>query len=146
MADQFVVPQFLDVESKIFGPITVRQFSIMMGVGLLGVINYRLADFSLFLLMTIPEVAIAILFAFVKIHGQGFHLIVLNVIQTFRKPSMRVWNKNRSDSELRAYLNRKAPKAAPIPYRKKPLSGSRLRDLSLVVNTGGVYVPDDENK
>ncbi|KKS92044.1 MAG: hypothetical protein UV69_C0039G0006, partial [Parcubacteria group bacterium GW2011_GWE2_43_12] len=27
---QFVVPQFIDVEDKIIGPITVRQFIIIM--------------------------------------------------------------------------------------------------------------------
>ena len=29
--DRFVVPQFIDVEDKIFGPVTVRQFLILLG-------------------------------------------------------------------------------------------------------------------
>ena len=32
MRNQFVVPQFLDVEPKIIGPITLRQFLIMVAV------------------------------------------------------------------------------------------------------------------
>lgn len=125
------------------GPITVRQFVILMVAGLIGVICYKLFDFSLFLLIVIPMSATAMMFAFVKIHGQGLHLVVLNVVQTLRKPSLRVWNKWRTDGELKAKLRRKELPPPPPSLLKQPLSGSRLRDLSLVVNTGGVYIPDD---
>ena len=33
--DQFVVPQFIDAEDKIFGPLTARQFIIVMFMMLL---------------------------------------------------------------------------------------------------------------
>lgn len=141
--NQFVVPQFLDVESKIMGPITVRQFVIFMVTGLISVIFYKLFDFALFLLIFIPLAAVAFAFAFIKIHGQGLHLVMLNVVQTLRKPSLRVWNKWRTDAELKAKLRRKDAPPPPPSLSKSPLSGSRLRDLSLVVNTGGVYLPDD---
>ena len=43
---QFTVPQFIDVEDKIIGPITTRQFVIMLaGFTLIG-ISYKLFDFS----------------------------------------------------------------------------------------------------
>ncbi|HJN85182.1 MAG TPA: PrgI family protein, partial [Patescibacteria group bacterium] len=143
MADQFVIPQFLDVESKIIGPITVRQFVTIMVAGLIIVIQNRLFDFSLFLVFAIPTAAITLVITFVKIHGQPFHYIMLNYLQTLRRPSIRVWSKNRSDAEIKAMINRKEPPPPPLPYRKPPLSGSHLRDLSLVVNTGGVYMPDE---
>ncbi|MBT6254498.1 PrgI family protein [Candidatus Uhrbacteria bacterium] len=146
MADQFVIPQFLDVESKIIGPITVRQFVTIMVAGLIIVIQNRLFDFSLFLVFAIPTAAISLVIAFVRIHGQPFHYIMLNYLQTLRRPSIRVWSKNRSDAEIKAMMNRKEPPPPPPPYRKPPLSGSHLRDLSLVVNTGGVYMPDEAEK
>lgn len=142
-SNQFVVPQFLDVESKIIGPVTVRQFAIMMAAGLVGAIFYRLFDFSLFLLTTIPLILVAAAFSFVKINGQGLHYVALNMVQTLRRPSLRVWNKYRPDAELKARIKKQAPPPPPPRFTKPPLSGSRLRDLSLVVNTGGVYVPDD---
>ena len=46
---QFVIPQFIDVEDKIIGPITVRQFIIMLAGGGLVFISYKLSDFTLFL-------------------------------------------------------------------------------------------------
>lgn len=143
MPDQFVVPQFLDVESKIIGPITIRQFIILLSAGLMGVLFFRLFDFALFLTLIIPIVLLAIVVAFVRINGQPFHYFFINAVQTLRRPNVRVWNKVRTDAELRAYLTKKEAPKPPISYTKPPLTGSRLRDLSLVVNTGGVYVPDD---
>ena len=50
MDQRFIVPQFIDAEDKILGPITVRQFIIMIVGGLLIFAAYKLADFGLFLL------------------------------------------------------------------------------------------------
>lgn len=143
MPDQFVVPQFLDVESKIIGPITVRQFIIVVVAGLIDVLYYRLFDFSLFLVLAIPTFIAALVIAFVRINGQPFHYFLINIIQTLKRPRLRVWNKQRTDAELKAHINKKPAPKAPPSMQKPPLTGSRLRDLSLVVNTGGVYVPDD---
>jgi len=47
--DQFVVPQFIDVEDKIFGPVTTRQFVILLIAGLIIFIAFKLADITLFI-------------------------------------------------------------------------------------------------
>ncbi len=46
---QYVVPQFITVEDKILGPITVRQFLILLVDTGLMFIFYKIFDFSLFL-------------------------------------------------------------------------------------------------
>jgi len=142
MADQFVVPQFIDVESKIIGPVKVRQFVILLTASFIIMIFYKLFDFSLFLLTSIPTFVLAIAFSVVKINGQGLHMVMLNVIQVIRRPSIRVWNKYRTDEELKAKITKKTEVKEVISLKKPPLGGSHLRDLSLVVNTGGVYIPD----
>ena len=48
--EQFTVPQFIDVEDKVIGPITVRQFIILLFGGGFIFIAYRLSDFVLFLI------------------------------------------------------------------------------------------------
>ena len=144
MPEQFVVPQFLDVESKIIGSVTMRQFAILMAAILVAVIFYKLFDFVLFLLTAIPWMICAGVVAFVRINGQPFHYFFLNFVQTSRRPNLRVWSKERTDAELRSVVLKKPVPIAVAPYTKPPLTGTRLRDLSLVVNTGGVFVPDDE--
>ena len=144
MPDQFVVPQFLDVEAKIIGPITARQFSILLATLLAEFIVYRLFLSLLPLIaIGIPVLATGIVFAFGKVNGQPFHFIVLNMIQTLRKPHIRVWDKILSDGELRDRLKKEFIPPPPPPIRKARLEKSRLSELSLIANTGGVYESDD---
>lgn len=143
---QFVVPQFIEVEDKIFGPITTRQFLIFLGSGLLIFIVYRFADFSLFVISAIVIGSIAVTFAFVRPNGQAFHYFLLNIIQTLRKPSIRIWKKSYDKKELE-YLRKLGTEEAPAPAPEKPVARrARIRDLSLVVNTGGYYQPMDTDR
>ena len=91
--DQFVVPQFIDAEDKILGPVTARQFIELLAAFLIDAILYALLPFTAFLFVAIPLICIAGIIAFVKINGQPFHFFVLNLVQTFRRPSVRVWDK-----------------------------------------------------
>ena len=51
----FTVPQFIDVEDKIIGPITTRQFIIcLVGLGLLVLAAYLLAIQSMSSIMPTP--------------------------------------------------------------------------------------------
>lgn len=143
--NQFVVPQFLDVESKIIGPITARQFLIMLGVLLVEFVIYRVfLNLFIVLALGVPILAIGLMFSFAKVNGQPFHFIVLNFIQTFRKPHLRIWDKTLSDSDIRVFLQNVEEEVIPPPVRKAPLERSRLNELTLVVNTGGVYQSDED--
>ncbi|MBI4714230.1 PrgI family protein [Candidatus Uhrbacteria bacterium] len=143
MPDQFVVPQFIDAEDKIFGPITARQFIILMIAGLLDFGLFKLLSFVPFLLVGVPIVIIAGTVAFAKINGQVFHYFLLNIIQTFKKPKLRIWDKKYSDSELKIFMKQAPPELPKIQPRKAPISISRLNELSLIVNTGGIYQPEE---
>ena len=59
---QFTVPQFIDVENKIIGPITARQFLILLIAAIIVAISYKIFDFSLFLTVGIFVFLIAVLF------------------------------------------------------------------------------------
>jgi len=140
--NQFVVPQFIDVEDKIFGPITTRQFLILLVAGLAIFIAFKLADIALFIFLLVLIGGAALVLAFVKINGQTFHFFLLNIFQTMRRPSLRIWNKSMTKAELNeSRLSGKVEimeKVTEVPH----LSYSRLRDLSLIVNTGGYYKPE----
>lgn len=145
MPNQFVVPQFLDVESKIIGPVTARQFLIMLAVLIVEFLIYRIFLNIIFvILLGVPVLGIGLMFAFAKVNGQPFHFIVLNFIQTFQKPKLRIWDKTLSDADIRTFLQKVDEEVTPPPVRKAPLERSRLNELTLVVNTGGVYESDED--
>lgn len=141
---QFTVPQFIDVEDKIMGPITVRQFVIMLGGFVFIGLGYKFFDFSLFLVNGILIFGVSGIFAFLKINGMPFHFFVLNFIQTLKKPSLRVWNNRLS---LESEVEDEEVKIVPETSQERPkmVTTSRLAELSLVVDTKGVYRGEEEN-
>jgi hypothetical protein len=143
MPQQFVVPQFIDVEDKILGPITTRQFLIILGTALVLFIMYKILRFIPFVLSGLPISGIAGTFAFAKINGAPFHLFFLNILQTARRPNVRIWYKDVDDAELRAIMSAAPPPPKKSEPVKEDITTSRLQELTLVANTGGVYNPDD---
>ncbi len=139
---RYQIPQFIDVEDKVIGPITVRQFIIMLVVGLLIFITYKLADFALFAVLGLTEFALGGTIAFLRVNGQPFHFFLLNLLETWRKPRRRIWNKTLTDRELHLYLDETLPPPPVVTPHKEPLSRSRLREISLIVDTGGIYQGD----
>ncbi len=134
---QFTVPQFIDVENQIIGPITTRQFLIFLVAAIIIGLSYKLFDFTLFVIIGIVVFLISAIFAFVKINGRPFHLFLLNTIQTFRRPTIRVWSNQGAIAEK---IEKSLPlaagyQAAPPKFYKE----SRLAELALIVDTEGKY-------
>ena len=136
------MPQFIDVEDKIFGPITTRQFIILLITGLLLFIIFKLTDIALFIFLTVLIGGLGMVLAFVRINGQPFHYFLLNIVQTLRRPSRRLWYKSYAKSELTDLIQSGKFTVAKAVKEVPRVSYNRLRDLSLVVNTGGYYKPE----
>jgi len=139
MPDRFIVPQFIDTEDKIWGPITVRQFIIILVGVLFAFIAYKVSDFSLFIFSTVLIALFVGIFAFYKVNGAPFHTFALNFIETtFKKPAIRVWHKEHIKVEEFKSKDDKEKKEEPIAP-KKFTSNRKLSELSLIIDTGGVY-------
>lgn len=143
---QFTVPQFIDVEDKIIGPITVRQFLILFAAGLLAMVFYKIFDFSLFVFSFIIEAAAAAILAFVRVNGMPFHFFLLNIIETWRKPNLRVWQ----PGQVREFIYKDAKvesKDTPVTpaFVPKIVTESHLSELALTVDTRGQYRGPKQN-
>lgn len=143
MPEKFIVPQFIDKENQILGPITVRQFLIMLVATFVIFIAFKLLTLPFFIIVAAIVGALAGTFGFLKVNGQPFHIFFINALQTFSRPALRVWDKTYTDAEIRAWTKVVASVPVQVTTKKAPPESSRLRDLSLVVNTGGVYKPED---
>jgi len=136
---QFTVPQFIDVEDKIIGPITVRQFLLLVVGGLIIFLEFKLSDIALFIILAIPTFTVVAVFAFVKINSVAFHYFMLNMIQTLKKPKLRVWIRDTIVKSAKKQASAKMAKTAVQPAARIPLTGSKISDLSLIIDTGGIY-------
>lgn len=134
---QFTVPQFIDVEDKIIGPITTRQFVILLAGAIVIAIFYKIFDFTAFIVFGLLVLGISFVLAFVKVNGRPFHFFLLNIIQTFRRPALRTWNhflKTHTDIDHVPPLKFDDTKTSKEYYER-----SRLAELSLIVDTQGAY-------
>jgi len=136
---QFTVPQFIDVEDKVIGPITVRQFIIMLAGFLAIAICYKLLDFAAFIVAGLTIFGVTGIFAFVRVNGMPFHFFVLNFVQTSSRPFLRVWNNAYRESLLYKEEEEERKETEVVPVKPKRITTSRLAELSLIVDTQGVY-------
>lgn len=138
--NQFVVPQFLEVESKIIGPISGRQFLIILVAG-----GFSFLWFQLF---TAPFLWIPLVFltmglggilGFGKVNGQYMHFFLLNLAQTIKRPKIKIWKRIEYKSRIADLIE----EAEGAPVRKQAATQSRLASVALMVDTGGAYQGDD---
>jgi hypothetical protein len=141
---KFIVPQFIDVESKILGPITVRQFATVAIGSVFVFAAYRLADFSLFLVWTVIILGMTLLIAFFKFNGLPFHIFILNVISTYKRPMLRVWLKEEYKPTRESKKNSKDKEEEKFFIPKKAFSSEKLSELALIIDTGGIYKGEAE--
>jgi hypothetical protein len=90
---QFNVPQFIEVEDKIFGPLTLKQFLMFLGGGILLVFVWFLFSTVVVVIVAIPLVAFLIASVFVKINGRSFLIFLKSWIKYLLNPRTYVWKR-----------------------------------------------------
>jgi len=136
---QYTVPQFIDREDKIVGPITVRQFLIMIVAAIFLAIAYALFRFTYFIIVGIVILLITGVIAFARVNGRPFHFFLISVIERIKKPHIRVWNKELTNAELKFFIKKKKEEKPEERASRPRLTTSRLSQLALIVDSGGSY-------
>ncbi|MEK7662308.1 MAG: PrgI family protein [Patescibacteria group bacterium] len=121
---QFRTPQFIEVEDKIFGPLTFRQFLYIVG-GVGGAfLFYRILPIfiSVFAIAAILSFSMAL--AFYKVNGKPFILTVESFIKYTFSQKLYLWKK---EFKMPAPGTTIAPPEENLVPR---LYDSKLKDLS----------------
>jgi len=109
---QYQVPQFIDIEDKIVGPLTLGQF-LYLAVGfLISFSTFFFLKFFVWLILTLIVGGVVIAFAFIKYNGRSFFTLIGSLFNYFWKP--------------RSYLHKK---------RGAKLSGKKVENLEFKLNT-----------
>jgi hypothetical protein len=137
---QYKVPQNVDIEDRVIGNLSLRQFIILlMGIGLLLVLYFILVGpfriiFWLFALI-IGSVTIA--FAFVKYGDQKLEIFVMSALKTFTNPRLRVWKKDEETNREIPEQVAKAPEEKKPPKKSLAEAKNDLENLAQLVDSGG---------
>lgn len=134
---QFKVPQFIEREAKIIGPLTFKQFLFIGGGGVLIFILYSTLasiNFTLFLMITMVIGLMAFSFALLKVEGHPMLSVFAGLINFLSSPRIYLWERKKGASlppKIKPTTSQKT-----IPEEKKPASDikifkqSKLKDLS----------------
>jgi hypothetical protein len=153
---QYKVPQNVESEDKLLGPLTMKQF-IYAIIGLAwGFLIWRIlspggtAAIPIMLLLIVPISGFMLLLAFGKREEQSFENYLIALIRFQIMPRKRVWLKD--DYRGAAIVNAPPPPKPTAPTQEDAARvHSRLQQLSLVVDTRGhvksaeIQMPDQTN-
>jgi len=136
---EFTIPQFIEQEAKIVGPLTFKQF-IFIGIGGgFAVFLYFILPFFFFIIGTIIIVIAAFGLAFIKIEKTSLPAYLVNLFSFFFKPKVYLWDKKtgspkylKSEKKVVKELIEKKDDKQPV---LKASRGSRLDELFTKLET-----------
>ncbi len=88
---QFQVPQFIETEPKIVGPLTLKQFGFIAVASIVSFLLFFIFEIWLWLLFTVILGSIAAGMAFLKYEGQPMPRIVVAAIRYKLSPKLYLW-------------------------------------------------------
>jgi len=105
---QFRVPQFIEIEDKLFGPFTFKQFVYLAGGAGLIYILYKVLPFWLAIIPIIVVGGLAGLLTFYKVNNRPFAHYLQSGINYFISSKLYIWkqrlvkpgDKNKDDDVL----------------------------------------------
>lgn len=126
MSFNFSVPQFIEIEDKVVGPFTFKQFVYLAGGGALCFLAWRFLPFFLAIFIIAPAAILALALAFYKINGQPFVTILASAIKYFLGSKLYVWKKEEKKIKPKML---ELSKTSPLPNIKK-ISESKLKEIA----------------
>ena len=92
---RFEVPQFIEIEDKIFGPFTWRQFVYLGGGVGLAVVLFLVAPFFLTFLIGIPIAILAGALAFYPVNNRPFSVLLEAMWNFYKNDRTYYWRRQR---------------------------------------------------
>lgn len=122
---RFQIPQFIDVEDKIFGPFTLKQFIYLAGGASVALVGVTLLGLFLGLLVASPIVILAVALAFYKVNNRPFIFVLESAFKYITKDKLYIWQKKEAEES-----EQKAPDKKYSSLIVPNLGESKLKDLN----------------
>ena len=90
---RFVIPQFIDIEDTIIGPITLKQFLFLLGVALILFFLWYMFKLWFVVIIGTPIVVLAIALVLVKINGRPLPGFLKAWLNYWISPRFYIWKK-----------------------------------------------------
>lgn len=124
---QFKVPQFIDIEDKLFGPFTFHQFTYLVGGAGMIFLIYKTVPFFIAIILIIPIAVLTALLVFYKINNKPFIHYVQAGLTYFLSSKLYIWKQRLIKK------GQQDPKEEELPQKTKivpVVNADRIKDLS----------------
>ena len=127
---RFQVPQFIEVEDKIFGPLTLKQFIYLAGGAGLSFMFYAiLNNLLLSIIPILVTMAAAGMLAFFKVNKRSFIEVVESATKYYFGNKLYIWRKvDKQEPKTGQAAPNDAKNYASVMVPK--ISNSKLKDLT----------------
>lgn len=134
---QFKVPQNIQMEDKIIGPLTMKQFVYLLVGGMITYATIKSYNIAMIAFVGVPVGILALCLAFIKVQDQPFSKFMFSLASYLARPKERVWQKDRPVYDTQRPIvqpNKKKDKSKDEP---KEVEKSELEKLSYILDTRG---------
>ncbi len=128
---QYNVPQFIEVEDKIIGPLSLRQFLMLLSGGLLCLVLWKIFGMGgTFFALALPIVGASAFLAFGTFNGRPIHTLMPFALKYFSTPKERVFMRTGE----KIFVLTKKIKPQEEPKLKGEELESRLKKLAYILD------------
>lgn len=133
---QFKVPQFIDIEDKLFGPFTFHQFAYLAGGGGLIFVLYKVLPLWISIFLIIPIALLTVLLVFYKINGKPFIFYLQAGINYYISSKLYLWKQRlvKPDNKAKEEEASALPLVSIVPMTT---TEDKLKDLSWSLDVQG---------
>ena len=128
----FSVPQFIDIEDKIVGPLTAKQLGWLAIGGVILMILYAFLDQMAFYIALVIVGSIFCALAFYRPYNQPLISLLTSSITFIAKPKMYIW---RRDEMNNPKISKKIVATEQVQHTHKKLDRTQLSELSKILDT-----------
>ncbi len=123
---RYQIPQFIEVESKIFGPLTLKQFIYLTGGAGMLFLLYIILPIWLMFLVGLPVAIFSLALTFYKVNNQPFIKVAENALKYLSSGRLYLWKKTRP----KAVPKKEAEKEKIAQIYIPKVTKSKLKDLA----------------
>jgi hypothetical protein len=127
---QFQVPQFIEVEDKIFGPLTFKQFIYCTGGLGAAYLLYRVLPLFVSAPLILGVGGLAAALAFFEWNGRPFIVALENGFYYLVRSKLYLWNNEQKSKKAAARFVKPAEQVTASSVYIPKLSDSRLHELA----------------
>ncbi len=127
---RFEVPQFIEIEDKIIGPLTWKQFVYLAGGAGILIVLYLTLPFTFFVILALPLGAFSASLAFHKVNNRPFSIFLESFVNYFTKNKLYLWRKSDVQS-VSEKMERDFADVQPLTFANKKSINSLSKKLEL---------------